>query len=567
MNSSNTGQHAVLSSTTATDISRFAGSTLAIVVAGLICLPLLAVIWLALSPTENIWPHLLSTVLPDYISTTALLMLGVATGTTLIGVATAWMVTHLEFTGRSLFTWVLLLPFAVPAYVIAYVYTDLLEYAGPVQSLLRSIFGWQSARDYHFPSIRSLGGATLMMVLVLYPYVYLLARAAFTEQSSSLMEAARALGHSRSKSFFAVSLPLARPAIAVGVAMALMETLNDYGTVDYFSVRTLSAGVYDVWLGMGNLGGGAQIACLLLLFVLVLLWLERHSRRQQQQFQPSASRFRPVDRIQLNGWKNALVFCLCALPVILGFVIPALVLILYAVQHFDTSWNADFRRTALNSLMLSGCAAGITVALGIFLAYSMRVRPNSILRWTTRLAGTSYALPGAVLALGVMVPLTSFDNTVDTFFRNHFNFSTGLLLSGTVFAIIFAYTVRFIAVAYGSIEASLGKITPSMDMAARSLGNTPTKMLWKVHIPLMRSGIITAALVVFVDCMKELPATLVLRPFNFDTLATHVYQFASDELIAESALGAIFIVLTGLIPILLLSVSIDRSRLLTHKNH
>ena len=381
------------------------------------------------------------------------------------------------------------------------------------------------------------------------------------------MEAARALGHSRRKSFFAVSLPLARPAIAVGVAMALMETLNDYGTVDYFSVRTLSAGVYDVWLGMGNLGGGAQIACLLLLFVLVLLWLERHSRRQQQQFQPSASRFRPVDRIHLIGWKNALVFCLCALPVILGFVIPALVLILYAVQHFDTSWNADFRRTALNSLMLSGCAAGITVALGIFLAYSMRVRPNSILRWTTRLAGTSYALPGAVLALGVMVPLTSFDNTVDTFFRNHFNFSTGLLLSGTVFAIIFAYTVRFIAVAYGSIEASLGKITPSMDMAARSLGNTPTKMLWKVHIPLMRSGIITAALVVFVDCMKELPATLVLRPFNFDTLATHVYQFASDELIAESALGAIFIVLTGLIPILLLSVSIDRSRLLTHKNH
>ena len=217
--------------------------------------------------------------------------------------------------------------------------------------------------------------------------------------------------------------------------------------------------------------------------------------------------------------------------------------------------------------MLSACAAGVTVALGIFLAYSMRVRPNNILRWTTRLAGTSYALPGAVLALGVMVPLTSFDNAVDTFFRNHFNFSTGLLLSGTVFAIIFAYTVRFIAVAYGSIEASLGKITPSMDMAARSLGNTPAKMLWKVHIPLMRSGIITAALVVFVDCMKELPATLVLRPFNFDTLATHVYQFASDELIAESALGAIFIVLTGLIPILLLSVSIDRSRLLTHKNH
>ena len=531
----------------------------------LICLPLLAVVWLALTPTENIWPHLISTVLPDYISTTGLLMLGVAVGTSIIGVATAWCVTHLEFTGRSVFIWALLLPFAVPAYVIAYVYTDLLEFAGPVQTALRSLFGWQSARDYYFPSVRSLGGAVLMMVLVLYPYVYLLARSAFTEQSSSLIEAARALGQSQSKSFFAISLPLARPAIAVGVALALMETLNDFGTVDYFSVRTLTAGIYDVWLGMGNLGGGAQIACLLMLFVLLTLWIERSSRKKQQQFQPSSSRFRPAERIRLKGWRNLLVFLVCAVPFVLGFVIPAAVLLHYAVINFEISWNAEFRKTALNSVLLSAAAAVITVVLGVFLAYSMRIKPNRVLRWCTRLAGTSYALPGAVLAIGVMVPFTRFDNAIDSFTREHFNYSTGLLLSGTVAAIVFAYVVRFMAVAYGSVESSLSKITPSMDMAAKSLGHTPAKMLWRVHIPMMRSGIITAALVVFVDCMKELPATLVLRPFNFDTLATHVYQFASDELIGQSALGALCIVLTGLIPIILLSHSIDRSRNLTHK--
>ena len=541
------------------------GAVIPLLVVILICLPLVAVAWLAFFPTENIWPHLLSTVLPHYLSTTALLMLGVAAGTTVIGVATAWCVTHLEFTGRSVFTWALLLPFAVPAYVIAYVYTDLLEFAGPVQTALRTLFGWQSARDYYFPTIRSLGGATVMMVLVLYPYVYLLARSAFTEQSASLMEAARALGHSRSKSFFAVAMPLARPAIAVGVAMALMETLNDFGTVDYFSVRTLTAGIYDVWLGMGNLGGGAQISCMLLIFVLIILWLERSSRRKQQQFQPSASRFRQIERIPLKGFHNLLAMLICLLPVLLGFIIPAIVLCFYAIDNLDVSWNDKFRQTALNSLMLSTIAAIITVFLGIFLAYSMRIRPNRLLRWSTRLASTGYALPGAVLAIGVMIPFTRFDNALDAFMRNNFDYSTGLLLSGTITAIVFAYVVRFIAVAYGSIDSSLGKITPSMDMAARSLGNTPAKMLWRVHIPLMRSGIITAALVVFVDCMKELPATLILRPFNFDTLATQVYQFASDELIEQSALGAVCIVLTGLIPILILSHSIDHSRALTHK--
>jgi len=487
-------------------------------------------------------------------------MIGVALGTTVLGVTSAWCVTYLQFSGRQMFTWALLLPLAVPSYVIAYVYTDLLEFAGPVQSTLRSMFGWQFSNDYYFPRIRSLGGAIMMMTLVLYPYVYLLARAAFSEQSSSLLEAAQALGHSKRKSFFAISLPMARPAIAVGVALALMETLNDYGTVDYFSVRTLTAGIYDVWLGMGNLGGGAQIACLMLVFMVLLLWLERTSRKQQRQYQPTASRYRPANRIPLSRSKNCLVFVLCALPVVLGFIVPATVLLMYAIQHFDTSWTSEFRRAAFNSFSLAAAASFITISLGIFLAYTMRIRPSKPLQVSTRLVGTCYALPGAVLAIGVMVPLTRFDNAFDALLRNTFGISSGLLLSGSVFILLFAYTVRFIAVAHGSIETSLAKITPSMDMAARSLGKTPIKALWNVHIPMMRGGIITAALLVFVDCMKELPATLILRPFNFDTLATQVYQFASDELIEHSALGALFIVLTGLIPILLLSASIDRSR-------
>ncbi len=531
----------------------------------LICLPIISVVYLAVFPSENIWPHLYATVLPTYLLNTFLLMAGVATGTFLIGVSTAWVVTHYEFSGRNILVWALLLPFAVPAYVIAFIYTDLLEYSGPVQSLLRHMFNWQSAADYRFPTIRSLPGAICMMVLVLYPYVYLLARAAFIEQSASLLEAARVLGQPRRKGFLSISLPLARPAIAVGIAMALMETLNDFGTVDYFAVRTLTSGLYDVWLNMDNLGGGAQIASLLLIFVFTLFGLERISRAHQKQFQPSSSRFSKRTRRQVSGWRNLLLSTACAMPVILGFLLPAIVLLNYSIKNFSVSWTPDFRQTALNSLLLSATAATIAVLLGIFLAYSARINRSGILRLCTRVASTGYALPGAVLAIGILIPLAAFDNTVDAFMRSNFDISTGLILSGTVIALILAYVVRFLAVAFGAVESSLEKITPSMDLAARSLGQSSGKMLWRVHLPLMRSGIITALLVVFVDCMKELPATLVLRPFNFDTLATHVYQFASDELIEESALAALLIVLTGLIPVILLSKTLDHSQSVSKK--
>ena len=534
-------------------------------VALLVCMPLIAVVTIAFFPAENIWPHLVSTVLPDYVITTLLLLVGVAIGTLVIGIGTAWVVTHYEFPGRFFLVWALLLPFAIPSYVIAYVYTDLLEFAGPVQSLLRDWFGWRSARDYYFPSIRSLGGAITMMVLVLYPYVYLLARAAFLEQSASVLEAARILGTTGRARFMRIALPMARPAIAVGLAMALMETLNDFGTVDYFALRTLTAGIYDVWLGMNNLGGGAQMAMLLLVFVILLIGLEKFSRVKQHHYQPSSSRLRKRKRLKPSRRVQLLLLIFCLLPVIMGFIIPASVLLKYAILNFETSWNSDFRRIAANSIGLSAVAAVVTVAVGILLSYSKRIYNDARLNAWIGVSSLGYAVPGPVLAIGVMIPFAAFDNNLDQLMRNWFGISTGLLLSGTVFALVFAYMVRFLAVAYGSVDASMKKISPSMDEAGRVLGQSRLQILSRVHLPLMRSGILTAALVVFVDCMKELPATLVMRPFGFDTLATHVYQFASDELLAESALAALLIVLTGLIPVILLSFSIDRQQSLVKR--
>ncbi|WP_404363177.1 ABC transporter permease [Marinobacter sp.] len=531
----------------------------ALITTCIVALPVLAVILLAFFPDENIWPHLFSTTLPRYIDNTLRLMLGVAFLTLTIGISTAWAVTMCEFPGRRIFEWALLLPFAVPAYVIAYVYTDLLDYAGPIQIALRDWFGWTSARDYWFPEIRTLGGATLMIGLVLYPYVYLLSRAAFLEQSPSLFAVSRSLGHSALGTFFRVVLPIARPAIAVGLSLVLMETLNDFGTVDFFAVQTLTAGLFDTWMNLGNLGGAAQIATVMLSFVLILVTLERYSRRRQQQYAGRDSR-QPIHRFRLSGPRQAICFIACVMPVIFGFAIPALVLGLYAIEYFEQSWNIVFIRNALNSLFLSGIAAFTTLVVGLTLAYSRRLHDTPGMRVLMRLSSLGYAMPGAVLAVGVIIPLAAFDNWVDRWMVQWFGWNTGLLLSGTAFALVFAYTVRFLAVSAGSIESALQKVTPSMDMASRSLGQSPGGTLLRVHLPVLKGTLLTAALVVFVDCMKELPATLILRPFNFDTLATYVYQFASDEMLSRSALPALVIVLAGIVPIILMSRSISSSR-------
>ena len=528
----------------------------AFTVAALTLLPVFAILMLAFFPSENIWPHLLSTTLPKYIGNTLILLFGVGVSVLITGVASAHLVTTYEFPLRKSLEWLLLLPLAVPAYVIAYLYTDLLEFAGPVQGALRAWFGWQLAGDYWFPEVRSIGGAIMLMGLVLYPYVYLLARASFLEQSSHLLDVSRLMGRGPVNTFFYVSLPVARPAIAVGVALALMETLNDFGTVDFFSVQTLTAGLYDVWLNMDNLGGAAQIAATMLTFVILLISLEYIGRRNRRFYQ-SAAYLGDKKRQPLTGKFRWFALLVCALPVVFGFLIPAGLLLDHAIAHFHTSWTAQFRVYALNSLWVSGMASMICVSLAVVVGYARRMHRSPAVAIAARIASLGYAVPGAVLAIGVIIPFATLDNAVDAFARTNFGIETGLLLSGTSFAIIFTYVIRFLAVSIGSVESSLGKIPNAMDMAARTLGHGAWQTLRRFHLPLIKSGALSAALIVFVDGMKELPATLILRPFNFETLATHVYHFASDEMIEQSALGSLFIVLAGLLPIIILSRTIS----------
>ncbi|WP_193187297.1 ABC transporter permease [Nisaea sediminum] len=531
----------------------------AFVLAALVVAPIAALVWIAFNPAENIWPHLFATVLGTYLSSTLLLMTGVGVSVVLIGTGTAWLVVSCRFPGRRVFEWALLLPLAVPAYVIAYTYTDLLEFAGPLQTGLRAIFGWETKRDYWFPDIRTMGGAIAMISLVLYPYVYAMARAAFLEQSVCVLEVSRTLGSTAWRAFFTVALPLARPAIVVGLTLALMETLNDFGTVDYFAVRTLTRGVFDTWFFMGNPGGAAQIALVMLVFVVGLIWIERSSRARQR-FHHTSSHVRALPGYQLTGAKRAGAVLACALPILLGFVVPASVLGYYAFEYFEQSWTADFLHYAENSLKLSLISAVATVAAAVLLGYAVRLNPGRGVRFASRLASVGYAIPGAVLAIGILIPAGALDNAIDAFSREQFGFPTGLLLSGTTTALVFAYMVRFMAISFGAVEAGLGKVTPNMDLAARALGHGPLATLRKVHLPLIRGSLLTAIVLVFVDTMKELPATLVLRPFNFQTLATYVYQYASDELLEQCALAALAIVAAGILPVIVLSRAISASR-------
>ena len=532
-------------------------STLAIALIAMA--PIVAVIVIAFTPGDDIWAHLSSTVLPSYASTTLQLMTGVGAGTLVIGVGSAWLVTMCRFPGRRVFEWALLLPMAMPAYIIAYVYTDILEYAGPVQGALREVFGWTSKRDYWFPEIRSLGGAMGMMTLVLYPYVYLLSRAAFLEQSAGVIEASRVLGRGPWGSFFSVALPLARPAIVIGVSLVMMETLNDFGTVDFFAVGTFTLGIYDVWLNMNNVAGAAQLAGVLLLFVVVLVGAERLARRQKR-FHATGTKVQALPGYRLDGVRGGLAMVGLGLPVVLGFVVPAGVLAGLAILHFEDAPGAEILGYAWNSILLSGLAAVLAVALAIFMAYGARIQGGRLLNGIARAGSMGYAVPGAVLALGVLVSLGALDNSFDGFMRDNFGISTGLLLSGTIAAVTFGYLVRFLTLAFGTVEAGLAKVTPSMDGAASTLGHGPFSTLRRVHLPLIRASVLTAAMLVFVDCMKELPMTIMLRPFNFQTLATFVHQYASDEQLGEASLAALGIVGFGIGPVLVLSFAIARTR-------
>lgn len=508
--------------------------------------------------TSATWAHLKETVLAEYITNSIWLCLGVASGVSLIGVSTAWLTTQHTFPGQRFFAWALVLPMAMPAYVLAYLYTDLLQFAGPVQTTLRDFFGWTRA-DYRFPDIRSLGGAIAMFVCVLYPYVYLIARNAFLERAGGMLEAARTLGLGPWRAFFQISLPLARPAIATGIALTLMETLADYGTVAYFGVPTFTTGIYRAWFSLGDRVAAAQLAAALLGFVLILVTLEKISRGKARYHNTTLRQRHPHALQGIFGFMATLV---CALPLLAGFLLPATLLLKMAVIEGDAQFGPRFFTLAANSFTLAGISALLAVVLALFLAYAARLSATplsqTINRTFNRIASLGYAVPGAVIAVGVLIPVTRLDNWLATQWLNLTGHNPGLILTGGIAALVYAYLVRFLAVALQTVEGSLGKITPNMDAAARSLGLGKMATLRHVHAPLLRSSLLTAALLVFVDVMKELPATLVMRPFNFDTLATQTYTLAADERLSEASTAALAIVLVGIMPLIALTRQISR---------
>ena len=496
------------------------------------------------------WDHLRATVLSQYAFNTALLMVCVGTLSTLIGVSCAWCVAVADFPGRRFFNWLLVLPLAAPAYVVAYMYTDLLSFTGPIQSGIRDFTGWQGG-TYWFPEIRSLGGAAVMLSLVLYPYVYLLARAAFVSQGATQFDAARSLGASPRRAFFKIALPAARPAIAGGIALVLMETLADYGVVDYFAVPTLSTGIFRTWFAMGEKTAALKLAAVMLAFVALLVAMEQASRPKDITHGGRTSRAR--QRLRLTGPMAAAATTLCAVPVILGFIVPVTVLLFMTLDGGDQLLGRGFLLFAGNTLMVACTAALIVAALALGLSYAQRISGSPISRWSIRMSTLGYALPGTLLAVGLLGPITGIDQILTRWARDLFGWDGGLVLTGTIALLVYACVVRFLTVGFNSISGGLNNISPSMDQAARSLGASPSGVLARIHFPLLRPSILAAVLLVFVDVVRELPATLILRPFNFETLATRVYRLASDERLAEASTAALTIVIVGLIPVILLT--------------
>ncbi len=518
-------------------------------VALILAVPVLSVLWHALFANSNSWQHLYDTVLFEYVWQSFWLCFWVAGGVLLLGISCAWLTTRFAFPGSRFLSWALLLPLAFPAYIIAYAYTDLLDFAGPVQTGLRELTGW-GYRDYWFPPIRSLGGAALMLTLVLYPYVFMLSRASFMTQSGLTADAARSLGASRWRVFWRIDLPLARPAIVAGISLALMETLADYGTVSYFGVSSFSAGIFRTWHGLGDMNGAMQLAALLLSVVIVLLTLERYSRRRQRVAQLGG---RPAAAPpQLQGLRAWLATLWCALPLLLGFIVPVLMIVSWLWQR-PPSLDADFLELMRNSLLLAISAALLTLSLAILLAWLRRFYPRPWVKPAVASAGLGYAVPGTVIAIGILVPLAALDRQLNAWLLAAFDWRPGLIFSGTVFALLFAYAVRFMAVALNSVQAGMGQISPSLDQSARSLGHGRWSVMHRIHLPMLRTSLLTALLLVFVDVLKELPATLILRPFNFDTLAVKAHELAADERLLDAGPVALTIVLVGLLPVILLS--------------
>ena len=524
----------------------------------ILSVPILTIAFSVFEPPGENWQHLKDTVLPEYLGNSLLLTFGVGSGTLLIGVSTAWLTAMCRFPGKNLFVWLLLLPMAMPAYIVAYTYTGMFDFAGPVQTTIRDWTGWRY-QEYYFPQIRSMGGAIAMLSLVLYPYVYLLGRSTFLEQSVGVMEVSRTLDCGPWTVFYRVALPLARPAIVAGLSLALMETLADYGTVAYFGLGVFTTGIFRTWFGLGDYTSAAKLAALLMLFVFALIIMERVSRNKAQ-YHNSSGKLTRFSEYRLQGFKAWGAFAICAIPIFLGFFLPAAQLSLWAMETWSEMVDDRFFELIRNSFLLGLGAALISVILALFLGYGKRILPGKTTIVSIRTASIGYAIPGTVIAVGVIIPFAWLDIRIDTFMKSSFGISSGLILSGTIVAVMFAYVVRFLAISLQTVESGLDKIKPSMDDAARSLGYRPRETLFKIHIPLMKSSTLTALMIVFVDVMKELPATLILRPFDFNTLAVRAFELASDERLADSSTAALTIVIVGLLPVIFLSKTISLSR-------
>lgn len=521
-------------------------------VALFVLLPLLSLAGIAARGSGDMWPHLIATVLPDALAETGLLILGVGVVTLVVAVPCAWLVATCTFPGRSVLEWALLLPLAVPGYIVAFSYLDVLHPLGPVQEALRAVLGIDSPRGLRLPDVRSTGGCILVLSAVLYPYVYLSARASFVLQSAAALEVARTLGASRWRAFLRIGLPLARPAIVAGLTLVLLEVLGDIGASEFLGVRTLTVSIYSTWVNRSNLPGAAQIALVMLALVLGLILLERWARRARRFVATGSAR--PQAPLRLTGLKGIAAAAFCALPVALGFLVPLLHLSISAVRRMaETGFPTRILGEAATTAALAAATVGLALGLGLVVALGQRLTRAPLASGFARVASLGYAVPGTVLAVGLLSPLASFDNMLDAAMKQSFGISTGLLLSGSGAALVMALAIRFLAIPVGGIEAGCAKLSPHLDMAARSLGSTQPRTVRRVLLPLLRPALATAALLVFVDAMKELPATLLLRPLGLETLATHVYGEAARGTYEDGALAALVILLVGLGPVILLA--------------
>ncbi|VUD40901.1 Putative 2-aminoethylphosphonate transport system permease protein PhnV [Thalassocella blandensis] len=537
--------------------------TLTLVLAACIALPMFYIISGLFEPAGASWKHLQHTVLSSLILNTALLMVQVAVYTSVLGIGTAWLISATDFPGRRIFSWALFLPLATPSYIVAYVYTDLLDFSGPVQSTLRQLFDLQPGQ-YYFPKIRSLPGAAFVISLVLYPYVYLLTRTAFSQRSSTLFNAARSLGASPSRAFLRIALPAARPAIFGGLALVLMETLADFGVVEYFGIPTFSTGIFRTWYALGDHAGAVKLAGIMFVFVVALVLLEKYNRKG---ITARHSRDYANQAIPLHGAKAIAAIFICLCPILLGCLIPLARLLYLASTSGDNLFGTSYWELIENSVSVATIASITTIVIALYFTLSQRIFRSRLTNFFTGIATMGYALPGVLLAVGLLAPVTWLDRQLADFFLAHFDWHSGLLLTGTTFILIYAYSIRFLTVAYNSCASGLDNIPPTFEHVARSLGANPRRLIQSILLPMLRKPLFVASILLFVDTLRELPATLMLRPFNFETLATRVYRLASDERLAEASTAAITIVIIGLIPILIMNRLADKEFFSSTEKH